>query len=151
MKRGTIVAAVALGLLLLAAAGAGAQSLLDNPDYKKAQDLERKSQEAYAAGEYDQAYEYAKEAKVYIEKSNAYVAERVLAFRANSWLKRATARVDYFRAVGVDPRFAAVFQQASEDLASARRSFQERKYEESIGYSQKVVSALENVAPATRK
>ena len=150
MKR-SIIFIVILGLLVFSALSAGAQSLLDNPDYKKAQELQRQSEQAYAEGDYDKAFEYAEEAKRYIERSNAYVTRRVLTYRANSWLKRAISRVNYFKSVGVDPQYADVFAQAQEDLAGAQRSFDSGAYERSIALSQKVVNDLEGVSAASRK
>jgi len=150
MKR-SIIVVVVLGLIVFSALYAGAQSLLDNPDYKKAQELMRQSEQAYAEGDYDKAFEYSEEAKGYIERSNVYVARRVLTYRANSWLKRALSRVNYFKSVGVDPQYAEVFTRAQEDLASAQRSFDAAEYEQCIALSQKVVNDLEGVRPAAGK
>ena len=150
MKRSIILIAV-LCLLVLAAFAVGAQSLLDNPDYKKAQQLMRQSEQAYAEGDYDKAFEYAEEAKQYIENSNTYVTRRVLTYRANSWLKRALSRVNYFKAVGVDPQYADVFARAQEDLAEAQQAFDSASHEQSIALSQKVLQELEGVKTATRK
>ena len=150
MKRSIIFIAV-LVVLFFSVFSVAAQSLLDNPDYKKAQELQRQSERAYSDGDYDKAYEYAEEAKRYIELSNKYVTRRVLTYRANSWLKRAMSRVNYFKSVGVDPQYAGVFAQAQADLALAQRSFDAGVYEESITYSQKVVNELEGVSAAARK
>ena len=150
MKRSVIFIVIA-ALIVFSAFTAGAQSLLDNPDYKKAQELQRQSERAYSEGDYDKAFEYAEEAKRYIERSNAYVTRRVLTYRANSWLKRALSRVNYFKSVGVDPEYADVFAGAQEDLALAQRYFDEAAYEQSITYSQKVVNDLEGVSAAARK
>jgi len=150
MKRSIIFIAI-LGLIVFSALSAGAQSLLDNPDYKRAQELQRQSERAYAEGDYDKAFEYAEEAKRYIERSNTYVTRRVLGYRANSWLKRAISRVNYFKSVGVDPEYTGVFARAQEDLALAQRYFDDAAYEQSITYSQKVVSDLEGVSAAARK
>jgi len=150
MKRSIILVAI-LCLLFFSALSAGAQSLLDNPDYKKAQQLMRQSEQAYADGDYDKAFEYAEEAKQYIERSNTHVTRRVLAYRANSWLKRAISRVNYFKSVGVDPQYTDVFARAQEDLGQAQRAFDSAAYEQSIALSQKVVQDLEGVRTAARK
>ncbi|MBN1837567.1 MAG: hypothetical protein JW820_17050 [Spirochaetales bacterium] len=150
MKRG-IIFIVVLAFVVFSALSAGAQSLLDNPDYKKAQELQRQSERAYAEGDYDKAFEYAEEAKLYIQRSNEYVTRRVLTYRANSWLKRAMSRVNYFKSVGVDPQYAGVFARAQADLALAQESFDAGAYEESMTYSQKVLSDLEGVSAAARK
>lgn len=150
MKRSIIFVAI-LGLIMFSALAAGAQSLLDNPDFKRAQELQRQSERAYTEGDYDKAFEYAEEAKTYIERSNVHVARRVLVYRANSWRLRALTRVNYFRSVGVDPMYQDVWARAQEDMALAQRTYDQGEYEQSITLSQRVLNALEPVRPAARK
>ena len=102
MKKTILLSLIILGLLFLASS-VSAQSLLDNPDYKKAVELQRQAEEAYAEGDYDTAREYSRQAKEYIERSNTYVENRLLIYRANSLLKAAQERVSYFNSVGVQP------------------------------------------------
>ena len=102
MKKRIFLGLLILGLLF-AASLAGAQSLLDNPDYKRAVELQRQAQAAYAEGDYDRAAELSRQAKQYAERSNNYVSERLLLYRANSLLKNAQERVAYFKSVGVQP------------------------------------------------
>ncbi len=141
---------VAAALLFLAPALFG-QSLLDNPDYQKAVQLQRQAQAAYAAGDYDKAAELSEQARTYLERSDAYVAGQLLIYRANSRLKQAEQRVAYFRDVGVDPRFRDVLAQAREDLGKARTAFNTRRYEDAVALAQKVLDALAPVTPAQAK
>jgi tetratricopeptide (TPR) repeat protein len=141
MKKNILFSLLVLGLLF-AASSISAQSLLDNPDYKKAVELQRQAEEAYAEGDYDMAREYSRQAKEYIEKSNAYVADRLLIYRANSLLKSAQERVSYFKAVGVQPEYQGYLDQAEKDLASAKAAYDGKRYQESIDYSKKVLAGV---------
>ena len=150
MKTNVVFALVVIGLLLSAFSAFG-QSLLDNPDYRKAVELQRQADQAYAQGDYDRATEYSEQAKVYIERSNAYVAQRLLVYRANSLLKQADERVTYFKSVGVQPDYQPALDQAERDLAQAKSSYNAERYEESIEYSRKVLVGVSVMKTLTAK
>ena len=141
MKKAILLTLVVLGLFVLVTL-ASAQSLLDNPDYKKAAELQRQAEQAYAEGDYDMAREYSRQAKEYIERSNTYVANRLLVYRANSLLKAATERVSYFKSVGVQPDYQGYLDQAEKDLAQARAAYEAERYQESIDFSKKVLAGI---------
>jgi len=141
MKKTILLVLMILGLLLFASS-ASAQSLLDNPDYKKAVELQRQAEAAYAEGDYDMAREYSRQAKEYIEKSNSYVENRLLIYRANSLLKAAQERVSYFKSVGVQPDYQGYLDQAEKDLAQAQAAYDAGRYQESIDYSKKVLAGV---------
>ena len=141
MKKTILLSLIILGLLFLASS-VSAQSLLDNPDYKKAVELQRQAEEAYAEGDYDTAREYSRQAKEYIERSNAYVENRLLIYRANSLLKAAQERVSYFNSVGVQPEYQGYLDQAEKDLAKAQAAYEAKRYQESIDYSKKVLAGI---------
>ena len=141
MKK-TIVFSLLILALLLAASSATAQSLLDNPDYKKAVELQRQAEAAYVEGDYDKAKEYSEQAKIYLEKSNTFVNQRLLIYRANSLLKSAQERVSYFKSVGVQPEYQGYLDQAEKDLAQAKAAYDAQRYQESIDYSKKVLAGI---------
>ena len=141
MKKMILFSLIIMGLLF-ASSSATAQSLLDNPDYKKAAELQRQAEEAYAEGDYDMAREYSRQAKEYIERSNAYVENRLLIYRANSLLKSAQERVSYFKSVGVLPEYQGYLDQAEKDLAQAEAAYDAGRYQESIDYSKKVLAGI---------
>ena len=95
-----------------------------------------------AEGDYDKAKEYSEQAKIYIERSNTYVNDKLLIYRANSLLKRAQERVSYFKSVGVQPDYQGYLDQAEKDLAQAESSYGAGRYEESIEYSKKVLAGI---------
>jgi len=126
-----------------------AQSLLDNPDYKKAIELQQLAKDAHTAGDYDKAYEYSEEAKIYIAKSNAYIAQRILWYKANGWLKNARSRVAYFQSSGINPQYQQSYEQALASLAAAEKSFTEDQYEDSIEFSKEVLTLLAEAKSGT--
>jgi ATP/maltotriose-dependent transcriptional regulator MalT len=150
MRRSIVIPGLAVGLWLLATAVFG-QSLLDNPDYKKAKELQAMAQQAYEQGDYDEAAEYAQQAEAYIKKSDAYINNMILLYRANSLLKAAGERVAYLTRVGVDPKDAQVLSQAQADLAEAKKAFEAKAYDQSITYSRRVLDALIKVSPPRAK
>ena len=141
MNKTILMGLIILGLLIFASS-ATAQSLLDNPDYKKAVELQRQAEAAYAQGDYDMAREYSRQAKQYIERSNTYVENRLLIYRANSLLKAAKERVSYFKSVGVQPDYQGYLDQAEKDLALAQAAYDAGRYQESIDYSRKVLAGI---------
>lgn len=141
MKK-TILFSLLILVLLVVAFSATAQSLLDNPDYKKAVELQRQAEAAYVEGDYDKAKEYSEQAKIYLEKSNTFVNQRLLIYRANSLLKSAQERVSYFKSVGVQPEYQGYLDQAEKDLAQAKAAYDAQRYQESIDYSKKVLAGI---------
>lgn len=150
MKRNITMLILAATAWILAAGLAGAQSLLDNPDYKKALDLQSKAQAALAAGDYDQAAAYAEQAKQAAQKSQAYVDMMVLRFKANGWIKMAQNRLVEAKQMDAPTRYPNEWSQASEAFADAQVAFQKAKYQDSIEYSQKVLALLADIQPAPK-
>lgn len=141
MNRGIFVIFSILSLLAFGQS-LFAQSLLDNPDYKKAIELQQLAKDAHAAGDYDKAYEYSEEARIYIARSNAYIAQKILWYKANSWLNKARSRVAYFKSSEINPDYQQAYQQALAGLEAAEKSFTEDQYENSIEYSKGILTLL---------
>jgi nucleoid-associated protein YgaU len=147
MKRNLTMLIFAVLAFILFASQAGAQSLLDNPDYKKALDLQAKAEAALAAGDYDQAAAYAEQAKLSAQKSQTYVDMMVLRYKANSWLKMAQNRLVEAKGMKAESRYPDEWNQASEAYADAQVAFKDAEYQDSIEYSQKVLALLEGITP----
>jgi nucleoid-associated protein YgaU len=147
MKRNLTILIFAVVALILFTGLAGAQSLLNNPDFKKAQDLQAKAQAALAAGDYDQAAAYAEQAKQAAQKSQDYVDMMVLRYKANGWIKVAQNRLVDAKQMGAEERYPDEWKQASDNYANAQVAFQDAKYPDSIEYSKNVIAWLQNVQP----
>lgn len=150
MNKARVTLLLIAGLLLLAS-GLFAQSLLDNPDYKKGVDLRRQAQEAYSAGDYDRAAQLSAEAKTSFERSDAYVAAALMGYRATNRYNLAKERVAYFTDVGVDPEFQSIFEQAKATLAAAKVALDSKRFQQAIDWSQEVLDALAPLKPAKGK
>ena len=151
MKRNLTVLILAVIALVLFAGTAGAQSLLDNPDFKKAEDLQAKAQAALQAGDYDQAAAYAAQAKDSAKRSEDYVNMMVLKYQANGWIKTAQNRLVDVKEMGAEERYPEEWKQASEEFANAQLTFKGAKYEESIDHSKKVIALLQDIQPAVQE
>ena len=127
----------------------GAQALKDNPDYRQARELQRLSEQALEAGEYDQAATYARESKLYAAKAEAYAARLVLAYKANGWRQYARDKVADARAQGAERTFAEGFARASEEYRMAEGTYDAEEYEASISHSRQAVAELADFHPVT--
>jgi nucleoid-associated protein YgaU len=141
----------ALALIALVFTQAFGQSLQDNPDYKKAVQLQAKADQALAEGDYEQAYRYAEEAKQYAAKAQDFSSTLATRYRAANWLSLARQKLTDAEALGAKTRYAEEHKQAVDNYAQAQITFRESKWEESIEFSKKVVAWLANVQPAPRE
>ena len=143
---------VVLAVLLLAGVlpVLGAQTLLrDNPDYQKARELQRLSEQALEAGEYDQAATYAEESKLYAAKAEAYAAKMAIAYKANGWRQYARDKVADARAQGAERTFAEGFTRAAEEYRMAESTFDAEEFEASINHSRQAIAELADFHPVT--
>ena len=138
----------ALVLISLVLTQAFGQALQDNPDYKKALELQAKADQAQAAGDYEQAYRYAEEAKQYAAKAQTYSSTLATRYRAANWLNLAKQQLSNAEDLGAKTRYAEEYKQAVESYADAQVAFKNGKWEESIEFSKNVVAWLANVVPA---
>ncbi len=148
MKTTLLRIAVLTIVIIFAASAVSGQSLLDNPDYKNAKELQKKALEAMDAGDYDKAAEYAKESKEYLEKSDEYVATMLLKFRANGKIQLAEEKLRYARGIGAETSAPDTFNKAKAGLADAKTAYTNEDYESSTEYAENVISLLEGIRPA---
>ena len=124
------------------------QALKDNPDYKKAVELQKKADQAYAAGDYEQAYRLAEEAKQYSARAEQYSSTLGVRYRAANWLSLAKRKLTEAEDLGAKTRYVEEHKQAVDNYAQAQVAFRESQWEESIEFSKNVVAWLANVVPA---
>jgi len=147
MERKTmLIITLAIVLVLLGIIAVG-ESFFDNPDYKKAKELNRMAEKAYEEGEYDKAYEYAEEAKRFAEKADAYASMLVQRNKANSLLYRASKRIEFVKNQGADQAYPAKYSQAVKDYETAKAAYDSEKYDRSIDFADRVINGLEGIVP----
>ncbi len=149
MKGKTVFIIFSVLWILVFSFSAAGQSLLDNPDYKKAIELQQMAEEAHQGGDYDKAYEYAEEAKIYLAKSDVYVAMMLLRYKAKSWKKQAADRIFNAKAGGAETAYPEKFTKAISDFEIAKYAFDSEEYEKSIEYSKSAYFILEGVIGTT--
>jgi len=145
--RKTVGLTAAAIVLCMGAFLVSGQSLLDNPDYTKAKELQQKARKAMDAGDYDKAAEYAEESETYLEKSDVYVATSLLKFKANGKIQVAEERLTYAKGIGAETTAADKYTEAVTALAEAKAFFENADYTSSIESADEVLSLLESIAP----
>jgi len=145
MERKTLIIITVIMCTVLCAIAAVGQSLFDNPDYRKAKELNRKAENAYEEGDYDSAYKYAEQAREHIKKADTYATMLVQRHRANTLMQRASDRLDLARTEGVENDHPGEFSQAAADFAIAKKSYDAEQYERSIDYSNRVLNVLKGL------
>jgi nucleoid-associated protein YgaU len=145
MSRKILWAALALAAFVLSQAFG--QALQDNPDYKKAIELQAKADQAYAQGDYQAAYDFAEQAKLYSAKAKDYSSTLATRYRAANWLSLAKQKLTDAEDLGAKTRYPEEYEQAVDNYAQAQVAFKNSKWEESIEFSKNVVAWLANVLP----
>lgn len=149
MRRQVLWAVIALTTLVLTQAFG--QALKDNPDYKRAVELQTQADRAYQAGDYEQAYRLAEEAKQYSARAEQYSSTLATRYRASNWLSLARQKLTEAEALDAKTRYPEEHKAAVDNYAQAQVAFRGQKWEESIEFSKNVVAWLANIVPATEE
>ena len=144
MKKTVIITAV---LFFAVSAGTlfAQASLYNNEYYKKSVEYRTMSENALEEGEYDKSYEYAVKSREFAALSKEYIAEMVKAYRARTSLEYAKERIELARRVNLENRDADLYNSAFSFFQDSKTDFDEKKYEESLEKSQKVIELLKDV------
>lgn len=148
MVRKTVLLTVALVVL---AATVGAQSLMDDPQYRslieEVQALKAQAQTAIDEGHYDEAVELSREAEELADEASQYADQRVRAFQANSWVRRAQQRIRYAESINAETEYPQEWETANQHMVDAQASFQAEEWTEAIAAARLVVDTLEGLQP----
>ncbi|MBN1412380.1 MAG: hypothetical protein JW969_16150 [Spirochaetales bacterium] len=123
-----------------------AQSLLtQSEDYKKAQEYQRLSEEAFDMGDYDKAYEYAELAKEHSRKALEYAEAMSIKYRSNGLIQAVEDKLTAAKRSGADKDFADEYNSAVEDYNSAKSNYDDGDYQTSIDYSNSALQKLNDL------
>ncbi|KPJ83123.1 MAG: hypothetical protein AMS17_18010 [Spirochaetes bacterium DG_61] len=147
MERKTMLIIILVITLVLLGIIAVGESFFDNPDYKKAKELNRMAEKAFAEGDYDKAYEYAEEAKKYTEKADEYASMLVLRNKANTLMYKASKRLEFVKNQGGEKTHPKEYEKARADYKIAQSAYDSEQYERSIEYANLVIESLESIVP----
>ena len=142
---------ILLVFILFAGSAVFAQSLASlhqNQYYKQSVEFAKLSEQSFENGEYDQATEYALKSQEYSALSKQYIADQVMAWRANSSLNAAKERMQLADRLNIKNRDSALYASASQYFKDANTKFKDKDYENSLADSQKVLELLKDIAPA---
>ncbi len=116
---------------LVAAAPLVAQNLLDNEEYRRAQELRAQAEEAFEEGEYDRAIELADEADYYIERAREVGLRRRDGFRAANARTLAQRRLDLVDGFDAETHFPDEYGEAVARFDDGQSLYDEEEYVDS--------------------
>ncbi|WP_020611657.1 LysM peptidoglycan-binding domain-containing protein [Sediminispirochaeta bajacaliforniensis] len=144
MKRHTIITVLLLSILTIPGFS---QNLFQNDELRQSRQLQIEAQKALDQGDYEHSIELSRRADELAAEGKRKAEEMALAYRANTLLNRAKARIDYVRLIGAAERVADRYAEAQEAYAKAKEALDQKAYEQSMTESQRVLSILEGIAP----
>ncbi len=137
--------ALIVGLAVLGSALLPAQNLLDNEDYRRARELRQMAQEAYDAGEYDEAAEYSAEAEEYFERSIETARRLREGYRAENFRSRNERRLNRARDRDFHNLFDTEFSEAQDLYDEGRDLLDDEEYGESIERFSDSIAKLDEI------
>lgn len=118
-------------IFLITASFASAQSLQDNPDYRKSVRLKRQSEIAFDDGNYDKSTSLANESILYAQKSDEWIALMLSKYKANSILKTVEKRIVTVKRLNANINFPEALKEGISLYDNAYQLYIEKKYNDS--------------------
>jgi len=134
-------------LFLGTAAGYSQNSLTENPNYRKALDLQRMAQQAYETGDYLKAAEYSRQSEESSKVALAEAETQRMRWVAYNLKNRAAERIAYGEKNKAETRYPQEWSQASASYVVSQETFDSEDYEASAAASRLVVELLSKVQP----
>lgn len=122
-----------------------AQSLKDNPDYRKSVELKKQSEVAFEEGDYTEAKRLAEESLKHAALSDEWIAMMLSRYKANSALRRFEKALNSAANIQGEQNFPEEYAQGKELYAQAYNEFRSELYEESYESSIKGLEALSSI------
>jgi nucleoid-associated protein YgaU len=136
-------------LFVLAAASSialGAQSLTDNPNYQKSLELSAQAKQAFDAGDYDAATEFADQAKQFALLSDQYVAKMLAKAEADKAMLQAKDKLAWADGVGAKDKYPDLYMKASGEYDDAQASYTSEDYPTAEDKARQSVATLDEIA-----
>lgn len=141
---------IAIALLLVMGSLAFAQhALLDNPSYRRAQELRRQADQAFQQGDYPRAEELSAESERLSASARDEAEIQRLQWIANSWRNRASDRIVFGERNTAAGQLGPVWVEAKASFALAVAEYEARRYTESTEASRKTLDLLKDFVPAS--
>lgn len=131
-------------LFILIALGTSlfAQSLKDNPDYKKSVEFKRQSEIAFEEGDYLEAKRLAEESQKHAALSDQWIAMMLNRYKANSALRRFETSLNSATKINGAENFPEEYTEAKALYEQAYQEFRSESYKESYESSLKGIEIL---------
>ncbi|VDB01068.1 hypothetical protein S1OALGB6SA_2166 [Olavius algarvensis spirochete endosymbiont] len=137
-------------VLISAAVFAWSQSLQDNEFYTKMVELRDMSREAFEEGDYAEAKRLALESQSYSERSEAWIEERLAAFRASAGLNQLKNLLDQVASWGAETKHPKVFAEGTDYYNKAYAEFHnDENYVQSFKTSRSGMEVLTKIVAIT--
>ncbi|MGI5174654.1 hypothetical protein H0R92_13780 [Treponema sp. OMZ 840] len=142
MKKNVLIVLCLLGIFVCALSAA---SYIDNPYQKLAREYKAKSEKAFDAGDYDKAVEYSLLAEENAELSEAYVAEMLAKYEANTRIIYARNRVLYAKNLKADVNYPMAFAAGQKALDNAVLAYGMENWATATLYAEECLTALQGI------
>ncbi len=133
-------------LAVLIAAGAWAQSFIDNEFYRKSLELKASAEAAFEEGDYDAAADLAAQAQEYAFRSDRYVETMLAKAAADRSLAAARERLAWATSVNAATNWPAEYGRATGELAAADAAYAGEDYGLARRKADAALTALANVS-----
>jgi nucleoid-associated protein YgaU len=139
---------ILIALTLVSSFALGAQSLADNPNYQKSLELSAQAKQAFDAGDYDAAADYANQAKEYALLSDQYVAKMLAKAEADKAMLQAKDKMAWAEGVDAKTLYPDLYQKASGEYDEAQSAYGGEDYPTAEEKARATVATLEGIAAA---
>jgi hypothetical protein len=148
MKKPTLILIV---LLAASALALGAQSLKDNPDYQMSLELNAKAAQAFDAGDYDAAADFATQAKDYAARSDAYVEKMLAKDKADKAIAFARDKLAAADAVNAKDRYPNEYADATGHFQGAQDYYGNEAFPDAETEARAAAEAFDGIVAAIAK
>jgi hypothetical protein len=136
---------VILMVMVLLTGSLFAQSLKDNPDYRKSLELKKQSEIAFDEGDYTEAKLLAEESQKYSALSDEWIAMMLSRYKANSALRRFETALNSATKINGATNFPDEYAQGKILYETAYQQFRDESYVESYDTSLRGIEILKAI------
>lgn len=140
-----------LFILMVLGTSLFAQSLKDNPDYRKSVELKRQSETAFDEGDYLQAKSLAEESQKYAALSDQWIAMMLNRYKANSALRRFEKSLNSAANINGAVNFPDEYAEGKKLYEQAYQEFRAESYKDSYETSLKGIDLLSAIVYMPRE
>ena len=119
-----------------------AQSLQDNPDYRKSVKLKKQSEAAFEEGDYGESTRLANESVLYAEKSDEWIAMLLSKYKANSALKKVKKRLQVAERLKAETNFPEALAEGNSLYVKDNNLYMDKEFLESYPFALQALEVM---------